>query len=64
MTPKSVSFELKEIQEILDNNPDKILLLQDVNTKNISCSRCGRSGNNSNEIKHKDCCPYIGGDGC
>lgn len=64
MTLKSASFELKEIQEILEKNPDKILLLQDIHTKYISCSRCGESGDNSNEIRHKDCCPYRGGYGC
>lgn len=66
MELQSVKFTEDELSEILNSpeNQNKIILLQDINTKYISCSRCGNSGSNSNEIKHDSCCPYIGGGGC
>lgn len=42
----------------------KIILLQDVGTLNLSCSRCGAGGDYGDTIKHKDCCSYKGGGGC
>lgn len=42
----------------------KIILLMDVGTLNLSCSRCGAGGDYGDTIKHKPCCSYIGGGGC
>lgn len=53
-----------EFENLKVASADKIVLLQDISTKSISCSRCRASANNSNEIEHKSCCPYIGGHGC
>lgn len=64
MELQAAKIEIEELKAILENNKSKIVLLQDVTTKSISCSRCGASGDNSNEIQHDSCCPYIGGPGC
>jgi transposase len=42
----------------------EIIVEKSPSTKSITCSRCGASAQNSNEINHKNCCPYIGGHGC
>ena len=42
----------------------KIILLMDIGTKNLSCSRCGAGGDYGDTIIHKSCCSYIGGGGC
>lgn len=53
-----------ELDTFFKTQKHKIILLQDIDTLDISCSRCGAHANHSNEINHRDCCSYRGGSGC
>ena len=57
-------FSDSEFEALRKASENKIILLQDISTKNISCSKCYASADNSVDIKHKDCCEYKGGKGC
>lgn len=64
MEIKAVQLSELDLKMIEKESESKIVLFHDITTKSISCSRCKASANNSNEIKHRDCCPYIWGGGC
>jgi len=66
MKLQAAPLSTEQLEKICINkeNKDKIILLQDIGLNKVSCSRCNAWAHNHNEIVHKSCCPYVGGDGC